>query len=591
MGISRERFRKSIMNFYTKEGLFSLYKTYLIEWIADGYIGLHLDIFEISIITECTNKSVLADLLEEAFIKQETFVTIFNTLEEDVKEIFRSILWSGKYILEESQIDNFFEREHTYATSENLKDKYKFFHYKKNKMSKGSMGYLYMDNDIVRKIRPHCPKKVRDYYIHPIQNPVYTYKHNSEDEICKKYSLYYSFYEQGNIKLSSSLKLLKESKRDMKKYCDISEFYDGNKDLDYLKTETMGLLFYLIKDEYLKPENFKLDKFKYILNELLAGNLFKDKGYEYTTKYLNYLKGVKNIKKSENLKRCIETISKLIEELPFGEVISISNIIHYLVYRDEFLEIINPKDVYDYVYINESNYGRTRINQYDEYSRYILEPFVKSIFFLLGSLGIFEVYYDVPSGNEGLYLKNDYLSKYSGLKYIKFTKLGEYILGQREDYSFVVEYEDVEIVYDEELLLITLVGEAPIMSMFLEKLLVKIGENKYKMDSGRFLRGIESEAQLEERIKEFKNKFQNNLPKSWEIFFENLRKNINCLSYESDITVFKVNKDKEFLKILGTDQKLKEYILKAEGFYILVRNENILKVKAILSRYGYFNDI
>ncbi len=591
MGISRDKFKSSITNFYTKDGIYSLYKKYFIDWIADGYIGVHLDIFEVSLLSETSNKSIFVDLLEEAFYKKETFVEIFSSLEEDIKEIFRSILWSGKYIVEDSQIEEFFEKEHTYETSENLKDRYKFFHYKKNKISKEGPGYLYLDNDIIRKIRPHCPNKVRDYFIHPIENPIYTYKHNSEEEICKKYSLYYNFYRQGNIKLSTSLKLLKESKRDMQKYCDISEFYSENKDLDYLKTETMGLLFYLMKDEYLVPENFKLDKFKYIINEFLNGKLTKNDGYEYTTKYLNYLKGVKNIKKTENLTRSLQTIVKLIMELPSEKTISISNIINYLVYRDEFLDIIELKDVYDYVYINESNYGRTRISQYDEYHRYIIEPFVKSIFFLLGSLGLFTLYYDLPSGNNGLYLKNNYLSKYDGLKYIELTKLGEYVLGRAEDYAFAEENEDAEIVYDEDLLLITIVGSAPIMSMFLEKISIKIGENKYRMDNGRFLRGITTIKELEERIKEFKNKFYKDLPQVWETFFDELRSKVNCLTEESDIKVFKVKQDKEFFKILVTDSKLKEYILKAEGFYILIKEENVPKVKTILSKYGYFNEI
>ena len=133
MGISRDKFKKSITNFYTRDGIYSLYKKYFIDWIADGYIGLHLDIFEVSLLSENTNKSVFVDLLEEAFYKKETFVEIFNTLEKDIKEIFRSILWSGKYILEESQIEKFFEKEHTYETSENLKERYKFFTIKKIK--------------------------------------------------------------------------------------------------------------------------------------------------------------------------------------------------------------------------------------------------------------------------------------------------------------------------------------------------------------------------------------------------------------------------------------------------------------------------
>ena len=591
MAINRETFRKSISDFYTKDGIYSLYKYYFIDWIAEGYIGIHLNIFEISLLSEKTNKSVFTNLLEEAFYKKDVFIAIFNDLDEDVKKVFRTILWEGKYILDKSQIEDFFEEDHIYETSDNLKDKYKFFHYRKNNITKDNIGYLYLDYNIIRKIRPYCPQKVRDYYIHPIKDPIFTYKHSAEEEVAKKYNLYYNFYRQGNIKLSASLKLLKESKRDMQKYCDISEFYRNNKDLDYLKTETIGLFFTLIKNDYLKEENFQLNKFKYIINEFLKGKLVKNDGYEYTTKYLNYLKGVKNIKKSENLSRSLETIVELIQDLPSNEIISVSNIINYLTYRDKFLEIIEPKDVFDYIYINESNYGRTRISQHEEYHQYIVEPFVKSILFILGSFGLFTLYYDNPKGNDSLYLKNNYLSKYDGLKYIQLTKLGEYVFGKINDYSFKVEEENVEVVYDSDLLIITILGSAPIMSMFLEKVAVKIGENKYKMDKGRFLKGIETIHELEEKIKEFKNKFYKNLPTAWENFFDELKTNTNFLTEESHIKVFKVKQDKEFFKVLATDIQLKEYILKAEGFYILIKEENIHKVKKILAKYGYFNEI
>ena len=87
------------------------------------------------------------------------------------------------------------------------------------------------------------------------------------------------------------------------------------------------------------------------------------------------------------------------------------------------------------------------------------------------------------------------------------------------------------------------------------------------------------------------SKFYKNLPQKWEIFFEDLRSNINFLTPKPEIVVFKVKQDREFFKILGTDAKLKEYILKAEGFYILIKKENVPKVRSILAKYGYFNEL
>jgi hypothetical protein len=46
--------------------------------------------------------------------------------------------------------------------------------------------------------------------------------------------------------------------------------------------------------------------------------------------------------------------------------------------------------------------------------------------------------------------KANTLSQYDGLKYTELTKLGEYVLGKTEDYTFEVEEENAEIIYDED---------------------------------------------------------------------------------------------------------------------------------------------
>lgn len=51
----------------------------------------------------------------------------------------------------------------------------------------------------------------------------------------------------------------------MKKYCNIHEYYEGIKDLEFLKTETMGLFLFLFKDEYLNDEFIRSSNLKAIV--------------------------------------------------------------------------------------------------------------------------------------------------------------------------------------------------------------------------------------------------------------------------------------------------------------------------------------
>ncbi len=586
MAISKERFRQALDEFYSKEVLFELFEKYFLDWIGEGYIGSNLGLFGAAAITENTNKQTFLDLLDQAFLKEEIFTTIFGTLPKDVQEVFNKVAWDGRFPVENKE--PYFIKAEGYNLYRGLKPEFLFF---KCGETEKKETYLYLHNDIVKMLRKFLPKP-RQYYILKVNKPEYSYKKSSEEEIIDKLPIYFNFYSKGNLSLSSSNKILKESKRNMQKYCGIDEFYRDSKDLDYLKTETISLLFFLIKDEHLKLETFRIDNYKSFINDLLNGDLIKSHGCHYTSLYLNYLKGIKNIwKKSENIKRSLESIKRLLRTFKEGEVVDVDNIIKYLIYRDEFVEIVEPQDVYDYIYINEANYGRTRINDHEAYQEYIIDPFIKSLLFILGSLGVLEVYYDIPNSTRGLYLKNGYLSKYDGLKYISLTKLGAYALDLIDSYDFGEVKEEAEIYLDENRLILSIIGEAPIKSMILEKMAEKMGENKFKFTTASFLKDIENKEELDSRIKELKKIIDADLPKMWNDFIENILSKSNMIESAQDIVVLKIKHDRELIEIIARDKELKSLILRAEGFYILVKREDLEIVKGRLSSYGYLATI
>ena len=82
---------------YDQEILLKLFQKYFVNWIADGYIGKELNIFEISTIGEKTDKEVLLKLFVEFYGNEENFKKIFETLSEEVKEIFKVVVWEEKF--------------------------------------------------------------------------------------------------------------------------------------------------------------------------------------------------------------------------------------------------------------------------------------------------------------------------------------------------------------------------------------------------------------------------------------------------------------------------------------------------------------
>lgn len=582
MGISRKEFRDAIEEFYTKEDLYKLFKVYFIDLIAEGYIGLNMDIFKISLITEVSNKSKFLELMDQIFLKKENFTSIFSTFPDDIQEIFKKIAWEGKYIIKERDI--YFKKGREFSNDVELKDKYRFFKYgygvKKEE-------YLYLDNDIVRWYREFLPK-IKECYIYPSEKYINLKRDSNEKVILEDMGNYFKFFDDGKIELSSSGKILKSSKNNMSKYCNIKEYYEDEKDLNYLKTETIALFFFLLKDEYLNTSYLKARNIKSIVNDFLEGKNIKDKNSVYIRLYLNYLKGANKILRNHNeIKRAIRTIKEVFLEIPDEKIVNVENIINYIIFNDKFIEILDVKSVYESIYINEANYERTKISSYFNYKNYIIEPFIKSVLFILSVLGAIEIYYTLPSDKNSLYLKHGYLSKFDGIKAIRLTELGKYIFGRVEIYKFKEE-EEGRIILEEDRLIVTFIGDSPIKILFLESIGVKVSTNKYKITEDSFLKKIKSKEDFYQKIDEFKEKISSDFSEIWKEFFTKLERKMNSIEIVEDYKVLKLNKDKELVDFILKNEAIKKIILKAEEFHILIKKENFEKFLEILKEKGYF---
>lgn len=579
----KERCQEAMFHFYQKETLYRLYKTYFLDWIAEGKIGKDFDVFAISLIDHRTEKETFLGFLEEFYLVEKNFKELFSSLEKEIQEIFETLAWNGRYYLQQEKKEEYFSSENSFLRE--IAGKYCFFKIAKDAKNKE---YFYLEHDILRQIRQFM-KKPKEIHLYSVHSPHYTKKDSNEKEIIENLEKYFDFYEHGGISLSSSGKILKESKLNMKKYCNITEYYIDAKDLDYLKTETLALFFFLVKEEYKTTEYFQGSNLKQIVKDFFSTELVKKESYIYTGLFLNFLKGVKNIwQHRENLQEMLKSLQEVLTEMQPGMLVSVENIMKSLLFQDKFYELIDMQDVKDYIYINEANYERTRITNYERYQDYIIAPFIKSVFFLLGALGVFELYYNLPDEDSYLYLKNGYLSKYDGLKYVRLTKLGEYIFDQIDSYEFEVKEEESEILLDEERFIITLLGDAPTKTMFLERIGQKIANNKYKITKESFLRGLEGNSSLQERIEEFHSKIPNPKPKIWVDFLSELAIKSQAIRWKPEYRVLKLKEDKELISILIKDKRFHEYVLQAEDYHILVKEEDLGALSKLLKEYGYY---
>ena len=150
-----------------KENLKKLFKRYFIDWIADGYIGKNLNIFEISTITGETDKDlkIISNLMVEALENQENLKIIYQNFSIEVKEIFETVALGEKFIIKEEDIEKYWLKSLDKEEKENfdLKDEFAFFQTHFSYEDKEF--YFYLDDEFVSIFRNIIETKGEDYYL------------------------------------------------------------------------------------------------------------------------------------------------------------------------------------------------------------------------------------------------------------------------------------------------------------------------------------------------------------------------------------------------------------------------------------------
>ena len=198
---------------YDQEILLKLFQKYFVNWIADGYIGKELNIFEISTIGEKTDKEVLLKLFVEFYGNEKNFKKIFETLSEEVKKIFKVVVWGEKFPIKKEDLKKYLDTYTDNFEKEVFipKDEYLFFDLEE--FDKGMNTAFSIKYDIARYIRNFVDNKPKDYYLHSDESSsdlaFKLYRDNNENEFINNMNFYLDFYNSGENPISSSGKILK----------------------------------------------------------------------------------------------------------------------------------------------------------------------------------------------------------------------------------------------------------------------------------------------------------------------------------------------------------------------------------------------
>lgn len=278
--------------------------------------------------------------------------------------------------------------------------------------------------------------------------------------------------------------------------------------------------------------------------------------YIMTTGLLTQLKGGK-----------WNDIQSILDLLHSGERATWRNTIFHPTDFDK-MDIVN-KVTDDDIYISES-YRRLGV------------PLICSIFFGLAAIGAVDIAYSDTKDSE---------SPYMGLKYVRMTAFGAYLTGLMQTYEpptidtanapgFLLDDTTLTIYSEPGNNLDTL------MNQFAEQ----IGPRRFALTTQSFLRNCNVPEDVTAKIDEFKRLLPREIPPLWNAFFDMLKKKSRSVKREpvSGYYLFRIpSDDKELQRHLSTASEIRQYVIKAENYMILVKTEYYSRLKQLLKRHGY----
>lgn len=223
--------------------------------------------------------------------------------------------------------------------------------------------------------------------------------------------------------------------------------------------------------------------------------------------------------------------------------------------------------------------------KYDEIITRVTYQSIKSVLLAMASWGIIEIAYDpTTTGNGPSYLTD-------ALRYVRLTNLGKYVLGEAKSYqlptTMVNTCKDFELNTDR--LLIKVLNPNSKGSFALEKIATPITSQLYRTDFSVFLKDCNTKDDIKKKIDLFKKYIANEPPQIWADFFNAMLERSNALKKVKTnyITRSIDAKDKELQDIIMHDPNIKQYILRAEGYVVLIEQAHLSDVNNILKTYGY----
>ena len=142
---------------------------------------------------------------------------------------------------------------------------------------------------------------------------------------------------------------------------------------------------------------------------------------------------------------------------------------------------------------------------------------------------------------------------------------------------------------DPERLIIRSLFEPNPYAQLLKDTSVPISKNRFETSALSFLANCHTKADVESKIKIFRQFISDELPPLWEQFFKSLLQ--HCHPLKEDTQSYKRYtldpENRDLVLLVTTDPVLRQIVIRAENYRIMVKTEDLKKFETQLKKHGY----
>ena len=412
---------------------------------------------------------------------------------------------------------------------------------------------------------------------------------NLEADSIVNYNLFCGLFQQGAFQLKKKGIGTSDIKQAQKKMI-LSELFPGD-DSEYRRNlRVQNYIQLLSLNEFYKPTDKQKRKSKTIvpyedtLRNIITN--FTRFGYYLPTMLFPHVKGLRKQMTEYSLEPKLATMlfSCLREEperwmnindilLKIMDLESDGNTSRYTSL------VFHPND--ESASITLENLYSGRSISVEHYTQEFGYTALQGLALMLCSIGVAEV-----ALNENI---QRHLSPFDTVDYLRLTDLGRYALCVTNEY---IAPEQEHIAYfelDPERLIIRSLVEPNPYAQLLTDTSVAISKNRFETSALSFLANCHTKADVEDKIATFRQFIASEQPPLWEQFFKSLLQ--HCHPLKEDKTAYKRYsldpENRDLVQLVTTDPVLRQIVIRAEGFRILVKNDDLKKFETQLKKHGY----